>query len=348
LLNKIYQEIFQKAEKIAMEPKKQNCWEYMKCGREPEGKKIAKLGICPVAVDSTFNGFNQGTNAGRLCWLVEGTFCDGKVQGTFAEKRDSCRDCDFYKQVHTEEEVTELFTDTMSIFALTHIGLVIKSNEDRYLIKKLTDGSVLLAIADGLGGEVAGDYAAEIIMGKLAGIHHVTMDSEQQELELLAKDIDLSINSEAEKNPALEGMGSTLVGVLLRDGFAHWVHVGDSRLYVLRENQLIQITEDQTFARFLLEEGEITPEQAPTHYSRHIMDQCVGCGICEPETGLLKIQNKDLLILSTDGLHKEIPSETMVSLLNAETSLKTKAQSMVQAALDTGGKDNITIVIAEL
>jgi len=97
-----------------------------------------------------------------------------------------------------------------------------------------------------------------------------------------------------------------------------------------------------------LEEGEITPEQAPTHYSRHIMDQCVGCGIAEPETGRLEVQDKDLLLLTTDGLHKKIPSETLLSLLNAKTSIKTKAQSLVQAALDTGGKDNITIVIAEL
>jgi len=236
----------------------------------------------------------------------------------------------------------------MSIFALTHIGFVRKSNEDRYLIKKLTDGSVLLAVTDGLGGEVAGDYAAEIIMGRLAGIHHVSMDKEQQELELLVKDIDLSINSEAQKDSDLEGMGSTVICVLLRDGFAHWVHVGDSRLYVLRDRQLIQVTEDQTLARFLLEEDEITPEQVPTHYSRHIMDQCVGCGICEPETGRLEVQDKDLLLLTTDGLHEKIPSETLFSILNAETSIKTKAQSLVQAALDTGGKDNITIVIAEL
>ncbi|MBW2597441.1 MAG: serine/threonine-protein phosphatase [Deltaproteobacteria bacterium] len=236
----------------------------------------------------------------------------------------------------------------MNIFALTHIGLVRKSNEDRYFIKKLSDGSVLLAVADGLGGEVAGDYAAEIIMGRLAGIQQVSMDKEQQELELLVKDIDVSIHDETEKNPDLKGMGSTLVGILLRDGFAHWVHVGDSRLYILRDRVLRQVTEDQTFARFLLEEGEITAEQVPTHYSRHIMDQCVGCGIAEPETGRLEVQDKDLLLLTTDGLHKKIPSETLLSLLNAKTSIKTKAQSLVQAALDTGGKDNITIVIAEL
>ena len=150
------------------------------------------------------------------------------------------------------------------------------------------------------------------------------------------------------KNPDLKGMGSTLVGILLRNGFAHWVHVGDSRLYILRDRVLRQVTEDQTFARFLLEEGEITAEQVPTHYSRHIMDQCVGCGIAEPETGRFEVRDKDLLILSTDGLHKQISFETLISLLNSDTSIKTKAQSLLQAAIDAGGKDNISIVIAEL
>jgi protein phosphatase len=234
----------------------------------------------------------------------------------------------------------------MRVLALTNIGLVRKTNEDRYLIKKLDNDTLLLAIADGLGGEAAGDYAAEILRGRLAGIEHIPRDKEQQELERLVKDIDMTIYNEAEKNIDLEGMGSTLVGVILRGGFAYWVHVGDSRLYILRDRKLMQITEDQTFARFLLEEGEITAEQVPTHYSRHVMDQCVGCGICEPETGRLEIEEKDLLILTTDGLHKSISDEEMTSLLNTETDIETKARSLIQAALDSGGIDNITLLIA--
>jgi len=78
------------------------------------------------------------------------------------------------------------------------------------------------------------------------------------------------------------------------------------------------------------------------------MDQGVGCGICEPETGELEVHSEDLLILTTDGLHKKIPPETLISLLNAETCLETKAKSLVQAALDAGGKDNITLVVAEI
>jgi protein phosphatase len=135
--------------------------------------------------------------------------------------------------------------------------------------------------------------------------------------------------------------------VLLRNGLAHWVHVGDSRLYFLQDEKLTQVTEDQTLARFLLEEGEITPDQVPTHYSRHVMDQCVGCGYSEPETGNLKFHTGDLLVLSTDGLHKQIPESTLISILNAAADLETKAKSLVKAALDAGGTDDITLVMAQ-
>ncbi|MCP4345694.1 MAG: serine/threonine-protein phosphatase [Desulfobacterales bacterium] len=327
--------------------KKQNCWDYMKCGREPGGGKIADLGVCPAAVDQTFNGFNLGINGGRLCWLVAGTFCEGDVQGRFAEKRTSCRECEFYKQVQDEEGSTYLHMKSMNIFALTNIGLVRKANEDRYLIKKLMDGSVLLAVADGLGGEVAGDYAAEIMRGRLAGVQYISGDAEEEEIAALAKDTDITIRNKADNDPDLEGMGTTLVCVLLREGVAYWVHVGDSRLYLLRNNNLIQVTEDQTFARFLLEEGEITPEQVPFHYSRHVMDQCVGCGDCEPETGNLELMDNDLLLLTTDGLHKKIETEEMVSVLNTSTDIGAKAKSLVRAAIDAGGKDNITVLIVE-
>jgi len=329
-----------------MKSDKQNCWEYMKCGRQPGGKNAQKIGICPAASDTIFNGFNQGINAGRICWLVAGTFCGGKPQGTFAEKYASCRQCKFYRKVHAEEGATDQSIDSMNIFAASHMGKVRKANEDRYFIKGLNDGSILLAVADGLGGAVAGDYAAEIVMGKLAGIDHIRKGKEEQQLAAMVKEADLAVNREAESDPDLAGMGSTLICALLRNGWVYWVHVGDSRLYVLHNRQLTRITEDQTFARFLLQEGEITAEQAPSHYSRHILDQTVGCGICEPETGRRKFEDDDLLILTSDGLHKKIPAETMFSLLAAETGLEAKAKSLVEAALDSGGKDNITIVIA--
>jgi len=80
-----------------MTSKKQNCWEYMKCGREPGGDKVAELGTCPAATDKSLDGINFGTNGGRICWALVGTFCAGEVPGTFAKKLDSCTECDFYQ-----------------------------------------------------------------------------------------------------------------------------------------------------------------------------------------------------------------------------------------------------------
>ena len=84
--------------------KKQNCWEFKKCGRNPGGENEKKLGACPVPVASRLDGAHGGKNGGRVCWLIARTMCDGKVQGTFAEKVSDClADCDFYKKVKREE-----------------------------------------------------------------------------------------------------------------------------------------------------------------------------------------------------------------------------------------------------
>ncbi len=84
---------------------KKNCWEIKKCGREPGGEKAGELGICPAASDASCNGLNNGTNAGRICWAIAGTFCGGKVQGDFAMKSVSCMTCEVFKLIKSEEGV---------------------------------------------------------------------------------------------------------------------------------------------------------------------------------------------------------------------------------------------------
>jgi len=83
--------------------KKLNCWEVMKCGREPGGKNVAELGICPAPTETRADGTNNGKNGGRACWAIAGTFCRGIVQGTFAKKLGDCQKCKFYKLVLKEE-----------------------------------------------------------------------------------------------------------------------------------------------------------------------------------------------------------------------------------------------------
>ncbi len=81
----------------------QNCWEFKKCGRQPGGARVHELGICPASVDTKAHGMNGGHNGGRICWALAGTFCGGKVQGSFASKIASCMSCDFYRQVRKEQ-----------------------------------------------------------------------------------------------------------------------------------------------------------------------------------------------------------------------------------------------------
>jgi hypothetical protein len=82
---------------------KMNCWEFMKCEREPGGANAAELGVCPATVDETYNGVLGGKNGGRCCWIISGTVSNGEIQGTFARKFGNCKNCDFYVYVYKGE-----------------------------------------------------------------------------------------------------------------------------------------------------------------------------------------------------------------------------------------------------
>jgi hypothetical protein len=89
---------------------KKNCWEFKGCGREPGGKNASAMGVCPAATDTKLEGVHSGKNAGRACWVIAGTMCNGQVQGIFAQKYHDCRMCDFYQKVKEEEGEDFLIT----------------------------------------------------------------------------------------------------------------------------------------------------------------------------------------------------------------------------------------------
>jgi serine/threonine protein kinase len=132
-----------------MARERQNCWEYMKCGRQSGGGKVPELGICPAATDASYDGINFGKNAGRFCWAVAGTLCDEQVQGTFAEKRISCISCDFFKLVQQEEGASTSPTKFLSIFS---------ENEKSSFFKMMTYKHIKAGerfITQGQAGDVA-------------------------------------------------------------------------------------------------------------------------------------------------------------------------------------------------
>ncbi|MFI5294438.1 MAG: two-CW domain-containing protein [Thermodesulfovibrionales bacterium] len=89
---------------------KKNCWEFKRCGREPGGENASALGVCPASTNTKLEGVYDGKNAGRTCWVIAGTMCNGEVQGIFAQKYNDCRICDFYQKVKEEEGKDFLIT----------------------------------------------------------------------------------------------------------------------------------------------------------------------------------------------------------------------------------------------
>ncbi len=106
---------------------KLNCWEYKKCGRHPGGAKVEELGVCPAAIHAELNGSHGGKNAGRSCWVVAGSLCGGKIQGTYAKKLLNCWRCDFMNTVKREEEPTALG------FSHTRLGMERSLEKERAL-----------------------------------------------------------------------------------------------------------------------------------------------------------------------------------------------------------------------
>ena len=204
----------------------------------------------------------------------------------------------------TTPDRRSIFVGGRPCFGMTHIGSARQTNADRYLIHALPNDDVFLALADGLGPTPAAAHAADSIRARLAAITDIPPDHELDTLDRMAREADLALWDESQRDPGLDGTGSTLVAVLLRGFRAYWVHVGDSRIYLFRDAVIRQVTQDQTLARFLVAENEITLEQAAVHYSRHVLDQYIGCGFAEPETGTLALMPSDLLAMTSDGLHR--------------------------------------------
>jgi len=230
--------------------------------------------------------------------------------------------------------------------ALTHPGLVRRANEDRYYVKCLDDRSLLVAVADGMGGGPAGGEAADTMREALMRLSTPVRDPGQALVDAVMTASETILES-VRDDPQREGMGTTVTATFITNGVAHWVHVGDTRFYVFREGRLIQVTVDQTLVQVLVEEGRITADQARTHPYNHLLDQCVGCPMCTPETGEFPIQNGDLLLHTSDGLHDALSQEQMTAMLSSpDGTLEDKAAMLIQAALDRGGRDNMTVVTA--
>lgn len=235
----------------------------------------------------------------------------------------------------------------MQIESITHVGLLRKNNEDRFLVNVLDNGRFLLVIADGMGGHAAGEIAAELAVSSFEGWSPAGADIRA---ELLGR-IKTAHEAVVERSlavPSFRGMGTTLTALLFDNGVGFWAHVGDTRISHYHGGALVRITDDHTVAGMLFKDGEITMEQARVHPYSSVLTRCVGCEHHEPDSGVFRLEEGDCVLLSSDGLHDLIPDSRIASFLSADSALKEKLAGMLAACLDAGGRDNITAVIASI
>ncbi len=236
----------------------------------------------------------------------------------------------------------------MEAYAITNRGWIRRENQDRYFIREWEGQGLLVAVADGMGGEAGGGLAAQIAIDTVGGFTLPDPPAIEESLRKLFQSASQKIIEEVRKDFRLEGMGTTLTAAFIKNGMTTWAHVGDSRLYLFRGGNLTQITEDDTLLNEYIKEGKITPDEARGHPLQNILLACVGCSPFSITSGTFKISEEDLIVLSTDGLHHEVAEEKIVSALSGKGSVKKILEILIRAALEAGGRDNITLAAVRI
>jgi PPM family protein phosphatase len=236
-----------------------------------------------------------------------------------------------------------------SFTGLTDPGLLRTVNQDDYYIDP--DGRFFV-VADGMGGHAGGQEASQLATEAI----QVHLDKHWESVipsnELLAQAIyeaNEAILQDQQSHPERSDMGTTAVVVMFRKEEPWFAHVGDSRLYRLRDLTLEQITEDHTWVARAMKAGDITPEQARIHPWRHVLSQCLGRKDLQAiDVQPLDVKAGDRLLLCSDGLTEELADAAIASYLQPEVSNEQAATKLVEAAKEKGGRDNITVVIVEM
>ena len=251
--------------------------------------------------------------------------------------------------------------DRVTYFAVSHIGLKRTRNEDAHAIyhpnsmRSGTRKAYLFGVADGMGGHPCGDKASSMACTGLKAFFtdwNPEIDAVESagRLERLAFSIDTEIRNYGAAEEDCAEMGTTLSSLLVTPNFGVTVHVGDSRIYRLRNGTIQALTTDHTFVQEMIDEGELSMESALHHPLRHLLMQVLGTGdpLEKADTGIIEIAEGDRFLLSSDGLHNLVSLDTIKETLAACDTPNEAAEQLVQAALQGGGKDNITAIVVYL
>ncbi len=231
--------------------------------------------------------------------------------------------------------------------AISHTGKVRSNNQDSGY-----SGSNLFAVADGMGGHAGGDVASSIAIGRLQSLDVTYSSTAQAESALrdAIGDVATELIDTVAVRPELAGMGTTVSALIMVDGFAVLAHIGDSRVYLYRDDALTQITTDHTFVQRLVDSGRITPEEARYHPRRSVLMRVLGDMDPDPEvdTFIMPTQPGDRWLLCSDGLSGVVDDPHTAKALAQGLAPGRTADTLLRQALDAGAPDNVTIVIVDV
>jgi protein phosphatase len=223
------------------------------------------------------------------------------------------------------------------------LGLVRTNNED-----SVYAGPRLLAIADGMGGHAAGEVASKIVIGTLEPLDEDRrVDDLMHTLRDSVAEANRRIADAVGQRRELEGMGTTLTALRFVGSKVGLVHVGDSRAYLLRHNQLIQITHDDTYVQYLVDSGKLTPDEAKDHPRKSVILRALLGTEVEPDIAIREARAGDRYLLCSDGLSDVVSAETILDTMRIEDP-QDCADRLVELALRGGGPDNVTVIVADV
>ena len=242
----------------------------------------------------------------------------------------------------------------MKFVAQTDVGKHRDRNEDAF---DYDAEAGFFVVADGMGGLDAGDIASRatvaIFQQGLSQPDSITSCNKAGRLALLqnlAVEANDKVHTYANLYDFQTQMGTTLIAGFISGSHLLYVHVGDSRIYLIRQDKIRQLTRDHSLVQEMVDMGKISLDEARTHIQRNIINQAIGlepvidvdCGECQLEPG-------DILLACTDGLHDMITSDLEIAdLIQTAETLDASASNLVQKALENGGMDNVTVVLVAI
>lgn len=263
--------------------------------------------------------------------------------------------------------------------AMSHVGRVRSNNEDHFriardsrtmqtVISNLPPGQVpdyfeevaySMAVADGMGGAAAGEIASRLAITIGASLRPSDADwnqpiGEQEAKGLIGRicahvhKIDRALAERARLDPNLNNMGTTLTFAYSVGNALFLFQVGDSRAYLYRKDHLQQLTHDHTVAQLLADQGHLRPEEVATHQDRHVLTNALGAQTdhLHVEVAQHLLLDGDRILLCTDGLTEMVPEAEIAEILRATEISEEACKALVDSALQHGGHDNVTVLIA--